>query len=156
MTRPATLKILFAAVWVLLTAIVMAAFSAPILWNDIDFPFWTSHLVFIGTFMMSVRYLFFLRHTFLASRQILKVALVFVCLWGGFLLVDALHDFRLYADETGLQTFMGHLPDSDYTSLHGFVMTEMIFFGVGSVISVFLLAIRLIISIWRWHNLRRA
>lgn len=143
-------------IWLLLTAIVLGAFSAPMLMNKVDFPFWWAHCLFIVVFLFAIRYLFFLRHSFLASRQIVKIALFFFCIWGVFYLVDTMHDFQLFTDEDGLETFLGHLPNADNTSLGQFIKTEMIFFGTGSILAVAILAIRLVISVWRWHNLGKA
>ncbi|MCF8237913.1 MAG: hypothetical protein K9I85_07130 [Saprospiraceae bacterium] len=142
--------------WLVLTAFILVAFSAPILLNDVEFPFWGSHCLFIVVFMFSIRYLFFLRHSWLASKQIAKIALFFLCIWGAFYLVDHIHDFQIFTDEDGLNTFLKHLSNAEYTSLERFIKAEMIFFGTGSVIAVIFLAFRLVISVWRWHNLRKA
>ncbi|MEZ5030923.1 MAG: hypothetical protein R2787_05965 [Saprospiraceae bacterium] len=75
---------------------------------------------------------------------------------GVFYLVDSLHDFQVFTDEDGLETFLGHLPNADYASLRNFISSEMIFFGTGSIIALAILAIRMIISVWRWHNLKKA
>lgn len=143
-------------IWLLLIAIILGAFSAPILINEIDFPFWWAHCLFIVVFLLAIRYLFFLRHSWLASQQIVKTAMFFFCIWGVFYLVDTMHDFQLYADEDGLETFLGHLPNAENSSLGQFIKSEMIFFGTGSVIAVSFLAIRLVISVWRWHNRGKA
>lgn len=142
--------------WLILTAIVLAAFSAPILLNEVDFPFWWSHCLFIVVFMFAIRYLFFLRHSWLASRQIVKIALFFLCFWGVFYLIDLIHEFQTFTDDDGLNVFLEHLSNAEYSSLSRFIKSEMIFFGTGSVIALGFLAIRFVISVWRWHNLRKA
>lgn len=142
--------------WVILTAFVLVAFSAPILINEVAFPFWWSHCLFIVVFMFAIRYLFLLRHSWLASKQIIKIALFFLCIWGTFYLVDQIHGFQIFADEDGLNSVLDHLSNAEYSSLSRFIKAEMIFFGTGSVIAVVFLAIRLVISVWRWHNLRKA
>lgn len=156
MASSTRLRLYLNLLWALLTLAVAAAFSAPLWVNDIDFPFWPTLLVFIAVFMVAVRYIFFLRHSWLASRQYVKAGLVIVCIWAMFLLVDALHDFRVYADDTGLQTVMGHLPDAEYTALSQFTRNAVVFFGVASVIATGILLLRLIVSIWRWHNQGKA
>ncbi|MBK7342675.1 MAG: hypothetical protein IPJ06_05890 [Saprospiraceae bacterium] len=143
-------------IWLFLTLVILGAFSAPMLLNEVRFPFWWAHSLFIVVFLFAIRYLFFLRHSWLASRQIIKIALFFLCIWGVFYLVDTMHDFQVFADEDGLDTFLGHLPNADYSSLSRFIKSEMIFFGTGSIIAMSILAIRLVISVWRWHNLRKA
>ncbi len=143
-------------IWLLMIALILGAFSAPILLNDVDFPFWWAHSLFIVVFLLAIRYLFFLRHSWLASQQIIKIALFFLCIWGVFYLVDTMHDFQLFADEDGMATFLGHLPNADNTSLSKFIKSEMIFFGTGSILAVSILAIRLVISVWSWHNRGKA
>lgn len=150
------LRVRFALVWSLLMLGVLGAFSAPLLLNGIDFPFWTHHIVFIVVFLSAVRYIFFLRHSWLADKQALKVAIFFLCLWGGFLLANAVYDFRTYADETGLESFLAHLPNAEQTPLLTFIVNEMLFFGTASVISVAVLGLRMIHSVWRFRNRGKA
>jgi hypothetical protein len=156
MSTTSHLRLRLTLLWGLLTVVVLGAFSAPMLLNDIDFPFWVVHCTFIVVFLTAVRYIFFLRHSFLASRQIMKIALFFICIWGVFLLVNEVYGIRTYADETGFETFLGHLPNADYSALSEFILTEMVFFGTASIISTTILAIRLILSVWRWHNFKKA
>ncbi len=150
------LQLRLTLLWGVLTLVVLAAFSAPILLNKIDFPFWVAHCTFIVVFLAAMRYIFFLRYSFLASRQILKIALFFICIWGIFLLVNEVYAIRTYADETGFETFLGHLPNVDFSALSQFILTEMVFFGTASVIATVILAIRLVVSVWRWHNFKKA
>ena len=142
--------------WGVLIAVVVAACSAPIVLNQVDFPFWFPHFAFIVLFLGATRYIFFLRHSWLARQQIVKVALVFLSFWAIFWLVSELHAFQVFADEIGVETLLTHLPAVDVPPLNRFILTEMVFFGVGAIIAMGVLVIRLIISVWRWHNLRRA
>jgi hypothetical protein len=155
MATSSRLRIYLNLLWALLSLAVLGAFSAPLLLNDIHFPFWPTLIVFILVFMVAVRYIFFLRHSWLGTRQFLKTGLIILGIWGIFLLINALHDFRVYADETGLESIMGHLPDAEYTALSQFTRNTVIFFGVASVIATGILMLRLIISVWRWHNHRQ-
>jgi len=155
MTSSYRLRIYLSLLWALLSLAVLAAFSAPLLLNDIDFPYWPTLITFILVFMVAVRYIFFLRHSWLGTRQYLKVAMVFLGIWGIFLLINAIHDFRVFADETGMESVMGHLPDADYTALSQFTHNSVLFFGVAAVIATAVLIFRLIISVWRWHNHRQ-
>lgn len=151
-TSTFALRLRFTLMWILLTLAVLGAFSAPLLLNGVEFPFWSSHILFILVFLTAVRYIFFLRHSWLADKQAVKVAIFFLCLWGGFLLANAVYDFRAYADETGLESFLAHLSNAEQTPLLTFIVNEMLFFGTASVISVAVLGLRMIHSVWRFRN----
>lgn len=146
------LRIQFFLLWSVLITVTWMAFSAPIVLHRIDFPYWVQHSAFIVIFLLCIRYVFFLRHSFLASSQIAKVVCFFLCIWGTFILIHQVNDFKTDYDDTGLQSFLGHLSDTDYKWMRNFIRKEMIFFGVASIISTVILGFRMILGIWRWHN----
>jgi hypothetical protein len=145
----------FNLLWLFVTALVLAGFSLPILMVDFEFEMWIEHIVFIVTFMVAFRYIFFLRHSWIAHLQYVKISIFFLCLWGTFLLIDAFFDFRTYIDEDGLQSALIELPHVDQDSLSRFITQEMLFFGIGSIISTIMLGLRMIHSVWRWHNYKQ-
>ena len=64
----------------------------------------------------------------------------------------ALSDFRNYVDERGLQTLVNHLHVTKQTRIIEYIKNEMIFFGVGGIITGIILPFRMIISLWRMRN----
>jgi hypothetical protein len=70
-----------------------------------------------------------------------------------FLLVQEVNGFQNYIDQYGWEKIIGQVNINDLTTLSKYIHTELLFFGVGSVISAILLPIRLLLSIWRVRNL---
>jgi len=71
------------------------------------------------------------------------------------LLLNGVGEFQAYSDEIGLQFIVSELPNVDQNSIIRYIKTEMLFFGVASVIVAVLFPIRLIVSIWRVRNRNR-
>ncbi len=101
---------------------------------------------------MLVRYIFFLRYTFIAYSQYVKIALIFVSVPLIFNLINNLNYFITYIDDQTYDSFLGHLDRKRYDELGTYIKTQMLLFGVGSTISAIFFPIRMIISIWRVKN----
>jgi hypothetical protein len=145
-------RILFELLWFCLVAGLLTMIALPIWMAEIPFPFWGKLLVFVLLLLTATRYTFFLRHSWIASKQWIKAGLFVVGIWGVFLLINALHDFRVFVDEVGLETILDHLPEPDHQRMYRYINSVMMFFGVASILSTLMLMIRLLISVWRWHN----
>jgi hypothetical protein len=98
------------------------------------------------------RHIFLLPYTFLARKQVLKVAIILALFPITFALVNGLNIFLTYVEENTWETLTGHLPAEQKRAIESYLWTEMIFFGIGSVIAAPALAVRLFISIWKQHN----
>jgi len=152
MNQKRTLSFILEIVWWLFTLFVVIAVLYPIYTTVPDYPFYTSNILFIIIFITLTRFIFLLKHTFLAHYEYLKLAIILFSGISIFLLVNQLNYFQTYLDEQGLESFLGHLDLSKQESMGNYIRQEMLFFGVGSVITVILLPIRLVISIWRSRN----
>jgi hypothetical protein len=136
----------------LFTALVTIAVLIPINSNIIDYPFWIQNIVFIIVAITITRYIFLLKFTFLAKRQLLKVGCIFLCIPLIFYLVQELNYFQTYLDERGTDHIVGHLPFEDRSDVIDYMRSELLLFGTMAIISSIIFPIRLIISIWRTHN----
>jgi hypothetical protein len=94
-----------------------------------------------------------LKHTWLAKLQVVKTALIFGSIWAVFLLIEQVSKFQSFIDEEGPEALVGEMPLDQMASIVGYIKSEMLFFGVGSIIAVVILAGRLIKSIWNYKNL---
>ena len=94
----------------LFTIVVIVAVLIPIYSNIPNYPFWLTNIVFILAAITITRYLFLLKFTFLAKRQILKVGVIFLSIPLLFYLVQELNLFQTYLDEEGIEGIVGHLP----------------------------------------------
>jgi hypothetical protein len=67
-------------------------------------------------------------------------------------MTTGLGDFHNFLEERGLQTLVTHLHVTKQTSVINYIKSEMIFFGVASIIAGLILPIRMIVSLWRMRN----
>ena len=152
MKETRTLLIRLELIWLLITGLVAALLLAPILYRIPDFQFLWPNLFFIVVMITFTRYIFLLRYTFLAKWRVIKVALIFICLWLAFLLVQEINAFQTFLDENGPEAIVGGLDRASQGGMMSYIHSEMLLFGVGAVISCAVLPIRLIVSIWRRWN----
>jgi hypothetical protein len=138
--------------WWFITALVAAGILYPI-WKEFrDYTLLLPNLIFIVVFITLTRYMFLLPYTFLASRQIVKVVLIFLCIPLIFLLIEQLVGFRTLADEDGWDEILPGVDFEAQSPLIDYVRSEMLFFGIGSIISSIVFPFRMMVSIWRKHN----
>lgn len=137
--------------WVF-TLVVAVGILLPILSTLPDYRFLLPNIVYIVVAITMTRYLFLLKHTFLAKRQVLKVAISLLCIPLLFYLVQALNGFQTFLDEEGPEAIVGPLAYSSRSGLMTYIRSEMLLFGVASIISAFVLPFRLILSVWRTRN----
>lgn len=145
-------RLYFESAWWAFVLIVLTAVLLPIYIKVPDYPFWIGNILFIVTFLMAFRWLFLLKYSLFATNKWVKLMIMFLCMPYMILLFDHFTDFQSYIDDYGLQSFMHHLTFEEYKALSPFIRFEMLFFGVGSLISIVLLAFRMIISIWLFRN----
>ena len=153
MNQKNTLSFILEVVWWLFTLFAVIAILYPIYKAaDASYPFYKSNILFILVFITFTRFIFFLKHTFLANLEYLKVVIILFSAIIVFLLVNELNLFQTYLDEQGLKNFLGHLSLSEQGSMGNYIRQQMLFFGVGSIIVAILLPLRLVVSIWRGRN----
>ena len=144
--------LLIEGLWILVTLLVIAIVLFPILDGAPAYPFFVQNGLFIAAFITFSRYIFFLPISPIAHRKWIKVGGILGSVILVFVLATALGDYRNYIDEVGLQTLVEELPVTRQTSLVSYMKNEMVFFGVGSIITAILLTFRLIVSLWRMRN----
>jgi hypothetical protein len=124
----------------------------PLTHRDVDYPFFVENAVFVGTFILVTRYIFFLKYSFLAKQQVLKVGLVFLFIPFIFYLISCFHDFRTFLDVEGLYAPMRYLPAGKAQKLGDYMYYEMVFFGSGAILASIIFPFRLIHSVWTLKN----
>ncbi len=148
MSRTTQLELIF---WVF-TAIITAVVLLPILTSVENYPFLFINIVYIVAAVTVTRYLFLLRHTFLARRQRLKVAVFFLFIPFVFYLIQELNHFQVFLDEEGLDAVVGNLPYEQRNNMMDYIRNQMILFGVASIVASVALPFRLLASVWRLRN----
>ena len=139
-------------VWWIFTIIAAFAFIFPITSKIASYPFLTINIIFILVFLTFGRYFLFLKHTFLAKRQKIKMVVFVLCIPLLMFLVNQLNLFQTAVVERGVESFIRDIPYDDQFSLANYIFKEMQFFGVGAIIVSILLPFRLLLSIWRVRN----
>ncbi|MBX2893226.1 MAG: hypothetical protein KF734_20105 [Saprospiraceae bacterium] len=152
MDKRRTLILQLEVVWWVATLFVAWAVLYPIRKAMHVWPFEWWNVAFVIVLITLSRYIFLLKHTFLAQKQMLKVALMLLMVPLIFILINGLHSFMNFVEEKTWDPLTGHLPPDDKQAIEHYIWGEMLFFGAGSIISAPIFAGRLLLSIWRTHN----
>ena len=145
-------KGLLEGVWWLFTLIAVVVILMPIYFGTTGYPFYFLNALYIVVFITLARYIFQLKHTFIAKAQLLKLGLFFLSPIFIFYLVQELNLFQTFLDEQGLEAITGKASYSYQQGIMKYIYSEMMLFGIGSIMSTIIFAFRLILSIWRVHN----
>lgn len=152
MNQKKSLTILLEIIWWVATALTAFALVYPIRSALMAWPFQGWNVAFIVVLITFTRYIFLLQHTFLARKQVWKVALILFLIPVTFVLVSGVHGFMNYVEEQSWDPLTGHLPPDQKRAIEAYTWGTMIFFGVGSIVAAPILAGRLFLSIWRTRN----
>ena len=137
-------------IWWLATVVVVSLVLLPIYTAlQMLFPFYVVNIVFVVVFITLTRYLFLLKYTFLQGRRYLNLALIFLSIPAVFLLIQEINLFQTYLDENGFLSIVGSLPREQQLSMMQYIRTEMLLFGVGSVIAGIVFPLRLAVYLWK-------
>ena len=150
-------KILLEIVWWIVTAVILTVVMFPIWKNFPDFKFNITNVVYVICFITFTRYTFLLKHTFLADWERGKIAFV-LCVFAlsGILMVQ-LQDFNVWYDNGDPDILLATVKKEGVRpSLLEYIKTEFVLFSVASIISAFVLAGRLLVSVWRLRNRGKA
>ena len=140
-------------VWWVLTLIVVLGVLFPI-YNKVgaNYPFYFSNILFIIVFITFTRLIFLLKHSFLANWEKIKISIILFSPIFIFFLVNELNYFQTFLDEKGVENFLAQMSIPTRESMRKYLIAEMLFFGVGSLLAAIVLPFRLILSIWRLRN----
>jgi len=152
MQKQLIVRILLELTWWVITAVVVWAVLSPINKAMYVWPFQTTNILFIVAMVTFARHIFLLQHTFLAENQIVKIVMLLLMFPATFLLVDGVSAFMVYIENNTWEPLTGHLPAAEKMATETYIWNEMLFFGIGSVLSAPIFAGRMMLSIWRTRN----
>ncbi len=153
MNQQSVLSVRLELIWWVFTAMVVFGILFPIYSIIAErYPFYFSNALFIIVFITFTRLIFLLQYTIIAYRQALKFGFILLSLSSMFFFINELNYFQTYLDERGIEPFLGAFSLTEQTRWAAYIKNEVLFFGVGSIISAIVLPFRLLISIWRLHN----
>lgn len=116
------------------------------------FKYYTSNYAFIILFFTYTRYLFLLKFTPFSHNVWVKVFLVFASIPLMLWLIDDTYDFRRMLDEEGLEPLVRSASLDTRLSLAKYAKYEFVFFSTSAILTIIMVPIRMIVSIWRVRN----
>ena len=146
-------KVTLELLWWVITGVLVVLFLLPVFLNVGErYPFYQSNIVFIVIFITFTRIIFLLKHMLFAHNKILKLILIFAPIPLFFYSMDALFNFQDFIDKGEHINMLSQLSPDKAMNISKYIRYEFVFFGTGSILVIFLLPIRMIISIWRGIN----
>lgn len=145
-------KIWLEIIWWISTALLCLLILFPILQKTNRYPFILINVIFVAAFLTLFRYIFLLKYTWIAKLQYVKLILVFISIPLIFNLINNLNFFITHLDEFSTENYFGHLDRTSRENMEIYMRSEMVLFGVGSIIAAILFPFRMIISVWRFRN----
>lgn len=144
-------KLYLELIWWIVTLIVVVLVMQPIFTNfGWKYPFLAWNIAFIVCFITYTRYVFLLKHTFIAHHTRAKVFLFFFSIPYLFFGIEAIWKFQEFWDNRNLtELFLQPISEQAERNLYDYIHTETMLFGVGAVLAGVLMAFRLTISFWR-------
>ena len=139
-------------IWWFFSILVAFFIMYPIMQKVPSYPFFQFNAFMILIAITLARYIFLLKHSWLANQKWIKRIIIGCSVFIIFWLIMNLGDFNSYMKEQGLQGMLDHLHVNEQTNVVGYIKKEMIFFGVAAIIGAIALPFRLIISLWRVRN----
>lgn len=150
------LRLWLEIVWLLATVVVVVAVIWPIRQVTANYPFLWMNVGFIVAAITFARYVFFMKHTLIAKAQRTKIVLTILVLPVILTAIGFVNHFITWIAENDFTPIFGHLADEKRAAMERFTWNEMVFFGVATVVGGGAFLVRLIISLWRTHNLDEA
>ncbi len=145
-------RLIIEGVWLVTTLVVMALILYPIYRFEQGFEFYIFNIASIFVLITFTRYIFLLHHSFLFRNKWMKGILFFLCIPIFFFILEGVFRFRVFMDDFGVNTLYAHLDFQLQKNMGMYTRNEMIFFGIGALISSIILPFRLIIATWRDIN----
>ena len=139
-------------IWWIFTLLLICIVLLPIWQRAPAYPFFIENAFFIAAFVTFTRYIFLLPITLIARKKWIKLIIILASAILFFVMTTALSDFNNFLDVEGLQTLVTHLHVHRQSNIINYMKSEMIFFGVGSIIAGILLPLRMLVSLWRMRN----
>ena len=121
MDKRQSLTLLLEIVWWVATAFATWAILYPIHKAMYVWPFEWWNVTFVVVLITLARYIFLLKHTFLAKQQVLKIALLLLMFPLTFTLVNGLNAFMVFIEEKTWYPLTGHLPPADKKAIEDYI-----------------------------------
>ncbi len=137
----------------LITALVAALVMIPIHQNfGGNYAFYLTNYINIFLFLTFARYILLLKYAPFSHNSWIKLILLFSCIPLFIFLLDSQYNFLTMLDENGLEPFVLTKNIDTRWEFAKYAKYEFLFFSVGSLMTLIMLPIRMVVSIWRVRN----
>jgi hypothetical protein len=117
-----------------------------------NYPYYLVNYIFIILFLTYTRYIFLLHYAPFSHTLWIKMILIFASIPLFLWLIDDLYDFLEMLDIEGIEPLVRIENLENKYNMAKYVKYQFIFFSVGCLITIAMLPIRMIVSIWRVRN----
>jgi hypothetical protein len=117
-----------------------------------DYEFYTINYVFIVLFLSFSRYILLLKYTPFSHNAWIKLILLFSCIPLFLFLIDGQYNFHQMLDEKGLEPIVKSQNLEFRWNIAKYTKYQFLFFSTGTIITLIIMPIRMIISIWKVRN----
>jgi hypothetical protein len=145
-------KIRLELLWWLFTALVLIIVYLPMYINEIEFPHKYYNWAFIILSITITRFIFQLKHTFIAFNLALKLLLMFLSVVVFLQAYKGINLLNVFNDENGYFHLFEHLPLEKRYDMAAYVNWQYFIFGIATAIAAIVFPFRLLISIFRVKN----
>jgi hypothetical protein len=137
--------------WIM-AALIAVLVVYPVSSNVIDYKYTTINTLCVLVFLAFSRYILFTKYTPFSHYTPFKLALILSCIPLFFYFMDSLYDFQRMLDEVGLEPNVNSDDPEFRWNIARYGKYQFLFFASGTMLTLFLLPIRMVISIWRTKN----
>lgn len=145
-------KIRLELLWWLFTMLVVVIVYLPLYINEIDFPFKYYNWAFIVLSISITRFIFQLKHSFIAYNLVLKMLLMFLSVVVFMQAYRGIGLMNIFNNERGYFHLFEHLPLEKRYDIAAYVNWQYFMFAIATAVASVLFPIRLLISIFRVYN----
>ena len=145
-------KVILEMGFLVATAVIAYLMIQPIKHEfDERYLFYSSNIAFLFIFITFTRYIFLLKYTPFSHSRWIKVLLIFACIPLFLFMIDGFYNFQRFLDEVGLHVIASSSGEKAQ-SMCKYTRYQYLFFATGGLITMVLIPIRMVVSLWRQYN----
>jgi hypothetical protein len=145
-------KLNFAGLWLLVLILLPVLILWPIYSNNVLFPFYFYNILIIITPVLFIRYIFFLKFTFIEGTIVPKLLLIPIAMVLGIYSYIILNDFIDFYNNNGIYYSLEKFNIDKQEFIGNYLFRQYIFFGSFTILTCIVLPFRMLISVWRVYN----
>lgn len=145
-------RFLIALLWLLLLILLPIAVLWPVFSNQVDYLFYFDNILFITLSVLFLRYIFFLKFTWIKNTIIPKLILLFAGIVSAVYSYYILNKFTGFYNDNGIYHSLDTMELSKQYFLGNYIYRQFIFFASFTIVTGLILPIKMLVSVWRVFN----